>query len=157
MIENAIFDKEDDATLEDLIEYIREEYLDATNVVGVSLDDRVRVIMEHDEGIIPETLSCENLLWDIENAASVALHLESERMACELLEKLAELLDELDLKFDQVSNSDPFERFPPSTVSDQRGHQVYEYRNCDGIDADVWHLEGFLINLYLCLEVNEEE
>lgn len=152
MMENAIYDKEDGATLDDLIEYVRCEYCDVTNVIGLSVDDRVSVIMSHEDGLIPETLSCENLHWDIENASSSVLHLESEQRACKSLEDLASFLEDHDFNFDQVSESDPFRHFAPESIRNDEGYEVYEYRNCDGIDAEVWHIHDLVMKVFVCQE-----
>ncbi len=146
---NGIFD-----SIESSVHY------DATDVYDLDFNKQLDLCYYASQvGYIDSTINCEweNIEGTVEELSAYGLKAIVEPAIRNYLEEIDKILDDYDIEWKDLSNSDKFDTFRPSRInpikmsSKEINAEVFEYRNIEGgIDVDIYrfHIKGYNQSFY---------
>lgn len=159
MLHQAFFDfhrmtpeEREGIDLDDLRQKIFDLPVDDTNAMRLSLDEQLRVLERSDVAteVVPESIEMDRLRFQIEMAVCQVLHSEAESIALEVLDELQAWLDNASLELSQVETTNRFGWAVHDREREEDDTTVYEYRNVEELNVDVWHFRHALLELFVC-------
>jgi hypothetical protein len=117
--------------------------VDGTEIVGMSLDEQLDLVEEHaaDLDLRLASVDIESLRAQVETLAAHTVHALGEEQAAELLLDLEDFMTRHGLEVTDMISGNHLGHLPHRSERDEAdGCVVYEYRNVDGLDVDVYEV-----------------
>ena len=145
------------STCADCRETLCEWMHDASILIGLDLDERLRLVEHYADDLDLRLTSTAigDLRGTIENLATSAVFFAGEAAALNAWQQVENLLDDLGLDLDALVIGNPYEYFRHYAERDHDDWQVYEYRNLEGegvhVDLFEYHVDSicFCVRQYL--------
>ena len=134
-----------DKTAESVAEVVQDladEPIDDASAYPMTLADQVRLLENHgdDADVFLDDLTLDNLRSRIEAMSCLVIHQLAQQVAESFFSILEEVMDEHDLGVSQMTESNEFGWAVHRAERDEGEHcTVYEYRDADECNVDVWH------------------
>jgi len=147
-------------SIAEVVEDLADEPIDDANASHMTLEDQVRLLENHgdDVDVILDDLTLDNLRTRIEAMSCLVIHQLAQQVAESFFSILEEVMDEHDLDVSQMTDSNEFGWAVHRAERDEGEHcTVYEYRNADECDVDVWHFFRGSWEVYFNQWIDSEE
>lgn len=141
-----------DFEMEDLRQKLLDLPIDDTNAIRLSVDEQLRVLetSEYTENAMPNAVGVEQIRSQIEMAVCFVLHEEAMAISQAVLSDLEGWLENASFELSQVEQKNRFGWAVHTAEREDEDTTIYEYRNIEGMDVDVWHFRNELLEVFVC-------
>lgn len=129
-------------SIDEVLQSIADESMDDTAAFHMSLEDQMHLLEHHGDEAegCGKAFTLDNLRGQIESMSCSVIHRLAQQVAEDFFTCLDEVMDEHDLDLSQMSDGNAFGWAVHRAERDEGEHcTVYEYRNADECDVDIWH------------------